>query len=82
MDIALRLPVIGLGASAHLYYPKVAKKLGTTAVIPDFAGVANAVGAVVGQVRLVVHASISPAENDYNILAILVVFYLIMSFLI
>ncbi|WP_339717305.1 hydantoinase/oxoprolinase family protein [uncultured Sneathiella sp.] len=64
MDIALRLPVIGLGASAHLYYPEVAKKLGTTAVIPDFAGVANAVGAVVGQVRLTVSASISPTEND------------------
>ncbi|WP_340149896.1 hydantoinase/oxoprolinase family protein [uncultured Sneathiella sp.] len=64
MEVALRLPVIGLGASAHLYYPEVAKKLGTIAVIPDFAGVANAVGAVVGQVRLTVSASISPTEND------------------
>ncbi|MEX1036869.1 MAG: hydantoinase/oxoprolinase family protein [Sneathiella sp.] len=63
VSIGLRLPVIGLGASAHIYYPDVAAKLKTTAIIPEFASVANAVGAVVGQVRLTAHASISPTEG-------------------
>ncbi|MCF8466811.1 MAG: hydantoinase/oxoprolinase family protein [Sneathiella sp.] len=64
VSIGFRLPVIGLGASAHIYYPEVAKRFGTTAVIPEYAGVANAIGAVVGQVRVASHASISPAGND------------------
>ncbi|MDF2367317.1 hydantoinase/oxoprolinase family protein [Sneathiella sp.] len=64
LDIGLQLPVIGLGASAHIYYPKVAARLKTEAVIPDHAAVANAVGAVVGQVRMSAHASISPTDKD------------------
>ena len=64
LDIGLQLPVIGLGASAHIYYPEVAARLKTKAVIPDHAAVANAVGAVVGQVRMSAHASISPTDKD------------------
>ncbi len=66
IDVALRfkLPVVGLGASAHVYYPDVAKRLGTTSSIPKHAGVANAIGAVVGQVRVAVDGTISPTEND------------------
>ncbi len=50
--IGLQLPLIGLGASAPAYYPMVAGILGADVRIPDHAGVANAVGAVVGRVRL------------------------------
>jgi N-methylhydantoinase A/oxoprolinase/acetone carboxylase beta subunit len=64
VDVKFRLPIIGLGASAHIYYPDVARRLKTLAVIPDHADVANAVGAVVGQVRCVAEATISQAEND------------------
>lgn len=64
-SIGIRLPIIALGASAHIYYPDVARQLRTTAMIPEFAGVANAIGAVVGQVRVSVNASISPTESDY-----------------
>ncbi len=66
VDVALRfkLPVVGLGASAHVYYPDVAKSLGTSSSIPEHAGVANAVGAVVGQVRITVEGAISQTEND------------------
>ncbi len=52
IDIGVRLPVIGLGASARVYYPDVDEKLGTEAVIPEHAEVANAVGAVVGRVEI------------------------------
>ncbi len=52
VDVSLRLavPVIGLGASAPVYYPAVGKVLGCEMILPEHAGVANAIGAVVGQV--------------------------------
>lgn len=62
--LSLRLPVIGLGASAHIYYPDIAKRLGTTAIVPEHAGVANAIGAVVGQVRVTADATILPTPDD------------------
>jgi N-methylhydantoinase A/oxoprolinase/acetone carboxylase beta subunit len=47
----LALPIIALGASAGSYYPAVAARLGAVVHVPELAGVANAVGAVVGQVE-------------------------------
>lgn len=49
---SLGVPVIGLGASASTYYGTVGDRLGTRMVLPEHAGVANAIGAVVGQVRM------------------------------
>jgi N-methylhydantoinase A/oxoprolinase/acetone carboxylase beta subunit len=46
----LGVPVIGLGASAPSYYGAVGDRLGCQMILPDHAGVANAIGAVVGQV--------------------------------
>lgn len=65
VKVNFKLPIIGLGASAHVYYPDVAARLNTTALIPENAGVANAIGAVVGQVRVSIDATISKTENDY-----------------
>ena len=50
--LALGVPVIGLGASAPSYYGAVGERLGTRMVLPAHAGVANAIGAVVGQVAM------------------------------
>lgn len=52
VTVGLQLPLIGLGASAPAYYPLVAALLGAKSQIPADADVANAVGAVVGRVRL------------------------------
>jgi N-methylhydantoinase A/oxoprolinase/acetone carboxylase beta subunit len=52
LGLGLSAPLIGLGASAPTYYPQVAALLGAESRIPEHAGVANAVGAVVGRVRL------------------------------
>ena len=52
--IALDRPLVGLGASAPVYYPAIADMLGAEPAVPEDAGVANAVGAVVGQVRTAV----------------------------
>lgn len=65
VKVNFKLPIVGLGASAHVYYPDVAARLNTTALVPENAGVANAIGAVVGQVRVSVDATISKTENDY-----------------
>ncbi len=67
-QMKLTLPVIGLGASAPIYYPGVCTLLGTEALIPEHAGVANAVGAVVGQVRISRNALITqPEEGRYRV---------------
>lgn len=68
VEIGLRLgvPVIGLGASAPAYYGAVGDRLGTRMVLPAHAGVANAIGAVVGQVSQ--HAEVlvsAPAEGRF-----------------
>jgi hypothetical protein len=46
------MPVIGLGASAHAYYGAVGERLGCETILPEDGGVANAIGAVVGQVSV------------------------------
>jgi len=63
-NIGLSVPVIGLGASAATYYPRVGEKLGCTMLLPKAGGVANAIGAVVGQITLKSQISItSPTEG-------------------
>lgn len=50
--VSLGVPVVGLGASAASYYGAVGDRLGTPMILPAHAGVANAIGAVVGQVAM------------------------------
>lgn len=50
LSVRLAVPVIGLGASAPSYYGAVGERLGCTMILPEHAGVANAIGAVVGQI--------------------------------
>ena len=65
VDISVRLgvPVVGLGASAALHYPAVVDLLRADRVIPDDADVANAIGAVVGRVRVHVDIYLSQPER-------------------
>ncbi len=57
---SLSHPLVGLGAPANGYYDRVAQLLGTTAVVPELAGVANAIGAVVGTVNISRSLTITP----------------------
>lgn len=62
----LTLPVIGLGASAPSYYGAVGAALGCETILPAHAGVANAIGAVVGQVSQRVTGTVtSPATGQF-----------------
>lgn len=64
--LSLAVPVIGLGASAPSYYGAVGDALGCQMILPQHAGVANAIGAVVGQISQRASASVtSPAEGRY-----------------
>jgi len=68
IDIGLATPLIALGASAATYYPSVGHLLGTEVVIPLHAGVANAIGAVVGRVRLRHQATIAqPSKGQFRV---------------
>ncbi len=52
--------LVGVGAPTHIFLESVAKLLGTRAVIPQYAHVANAVGAVVGNVNAAIECEIVP----------------------
>lgn len=68
ISVGLGLPLIGLGASAPTYYGAVAEGLGCAAILPEHAGVANAIGAVVGQVRVTARVLITaPAEGRFRV---------------
>ncbi|MDX3930161.1 MAG: hydantoinase/oxoprolinase family protein [Shinella sp.] len=61
--LALDRPLVGLGASAPVYYPAIAEMLGAGSSIPGDADVANAIGAVVGQVRTSVTVFVTTPEE-------------------
>lgn len=64
--LRLGVPVIGLGASAPSYYGAVGDRLEARMILPKHAGVANAIGAVVGQVRQRVTGLVSsPGEGRF-----------------
>lgn len=68
LKAGLNLPVIGLGASAGTYYPAVGARLSTGTVLPEHAGVANAIGAVVGQITMRESGEIEAAgEGQFRI---------------
>jgi hypothetical protein len=67
VNVGLAMPVIGLGASAHAYYGAVGKRLGCETVLPVDGGVANAIGAVVGQVSVHAEGSVtSGGEGSFR----------------
>ena len=68
LTVALDRPVIGLGASAPLHYATLADLVGNDCIVPDDTDVANALGAVVGQVRVTADATVSqPKEGLFRL---------------
>ena len=64
------VPLVAVGAPAGSYYPPVASALGVRLELPPFAQVANAVGAVLGQVAQRVHLTVSqPVRGVYRVFA-------------
>jgi N-methylhydantoinase A/oxoprolinase/acetone carboxylase beta subunit len=70
LSVALDRPVIGLGASAPLHYAGLPPLLGNACIVPEDTDVANALGAVVGQVRVSAEAGVSqPKEGLFRVTA-------------
>lgn len=62
------VPLVAVGAPAASYYPEVARGLGVRLIMPRFAEVANAVGAVLGQVSQRVHITVSqPVKGVFRV---------------
>jgi len=62
------MPLVGVGAPAASYYPAVARGLGVALQLPPHAEVANAVGAVLGQVSQRVHITLTqPARGVFKV---------------
>ena len=68
LKTGLAVDVIGLGASAATYYPAVGERVNARMILPDHAGVANAIGAVVGRVTLRKSGTVTaPSEGKYRV---------------
>ena len=66
VNVGISKKIIGLGASAPTYYPAVGDKLNCEVILPEYAGVANAIGAVVGKIVMRESGVISsPSEGKY-----------------
>ncbi|MEJ2209003.1 MAG: hydantoinase/oxoprolinase family protein [Anaerolineae bacterium] len=61
-DLTLRYPLVAIGAPVEAYMPRVAQQLNTRLIIPPYAEVANAVGAVAGGVVQRQRVLITPLE--------------------
>lgn len=68
VETGLNVAVVGLGASALAYYPAVGDRLGCEMILPEHAGVANAIGAVVGRVTMRHSGTVTaPAEGVFRV---------------
>lgn len=68
LQFATGMPLVAVGAPAASYYPEVARGLGVALELPPFAEVANAVGAVLGQVSQRVHITVSqPVRGTFRV---------------
>ncbi len=63
LSVALDRPVIGLGASAPLHYAGLPPLVGNACIVPGDTDVANALGAVVGQVRVTAEAQVAQPKQ-------------------
>jgi N-methylhydantoinase A/oxoprolinase/acetone carboxylase beta subunit len=66
-EMKCTVPLIGIGAPIHLYLPTVARFMRTEYHIPHHAAVANAVGAITGQVVVTAEALIKPRYSAAGI---------------
>ena len=71
IQFAPGLPLIAVGAPSHSYYPTVAHEMGLNLISPPHADVANAVGAVLGQVVQRVHLLVTqPSRGIFRLFGV------------
>ena len=62
-SLSLDRALVGLGASANVYYPAIGERLASECLIPEHADVANAIGAVAGEVRVQQTVTITSSDG-------------------
>ena len=68
IEASLNIDVIGLGASAATYYPAVGRNLHCKVTLPQYAAVANAIGAVVGRITMRRSGTVTtPTEGVFRV---------------
>jgi N-methylhydantoinase A/oxoprolinase/acetone carboxylase beta subunit len=67
ISLTLQRPVVAIGAPVKAYMPRVAERLHTQLIIPPYAEVANAVGAVVGGVIQRLRVLITPLTDGETV---------------
>jgi N-methylhydantoinase A/oxoprolinase/acetone carboxylase beta subunit len=71
VSIRLHHPVIGIGAPIHFFLPQAAASLGTEAVIPENADVANAIGAITSRIVILRKIDIiAPQPGRYQVVGL------------
>lgn len=65
--LQLDMPIVGIGAPAHIFLQRVADFLHTELILPPHYGVANAVGAVSGSVVVSRQARVYPQFYELNV---------------
>lgn len=50
LNLTTEYPLVGVGAPIHIFLEQVAELFGTKAIVPEYAKVANALGAIAGRV--------------------------------
>lgn len=66
-EISLKIPIIGIGAPAAIFLPRVAEHLHTRLIIPPHFQVANAVGAISGSVMIHHEAWVYPQSRGMHV---------------
>jgi N-methylhydantoinase A/oxoprolinase/acetone carboxylase beta subunit len=64
LSLSLEVPIVGIGAPAHILIPPMAKRMATQAIVPEHAEVANALGAIVGTIVMNDQALIRPLPPE------------------
>ncbi len=62
-SLKLDRALVGLGASAKVYYPQIGERLSSECHVPEHADVANAIGAVAGEVRVQQTVTITSSDG-------------------
>jgi N-methylhydantoinase A/oxoprolinase/acetone carboxylase beta subunit len=64
MQLSLDIPLVAIGAPAHIMAPSLAKRMAAGEFIPKHAEVANALGAIVGTIFIKEQVLIRPLPSD------------------
>ncbi|MDO4555012.1 MAG: hydantoinase/oxoprolinase family protein [Lachnospiraceae bacterium] len=59
----LKTKLVGVGAPMHIFLPEVARLFGTEAILPKYASVANAIGAIASKITVTVDVYLRPRPN-------------------